>query len=127
MTDQVAGVAKYFPLMLGILSHYQYLGVVLLGAIAFILMYCLKNNYRCTLIISVCAALIAVLYLIFGLFVYRELLAQFTYLLQNNLKDQALSEIENLLYIQSWIGIIGLLLLLLCFVVLLCEKRICKK
>jgi len=109
-------IINIFPLLSDTISHYQYLGIVMITAAAVLLMVSIKKKYCIAIVLSIITIIILIIFLILGIFAYREIINQYYYLLDlNGMAKQKLSLINQYILCQSWIGIIALISLVITF------------
>lgn len=111
-TPQVCSYVYHFSLLaVQIISHYQYLGVLLFSG--FFYLHFNKNVSRCCYgkIMIIFGAILSTLYLIQGLLIFRQLTKQFLVASSPAWRNMDLNQINSDLARQSWLGLLILLIL----------------
>ena len=110
-----AYIYHYSSIETHIISHYQYLGVLLLTGLLYLLLK--RNNKQCIYvkIIHIIAILFNLGYLIFGLFIYRELTIQLSLAGSSMSKYTDINLVNTYITEQSWLGVIILIMLIILF------------
>ena len=113
---KMSAFISHFQVMNGALSQYQYLGALLLIGSTAILMLSMKNRHFRTLIVSAIATFLAACYLIYGLYIYRELLGQSKILIDAASSEGMISQlrfsyVETLLFRQFCAGCVIFIIL----------------
>lgn len=115
--DKISMISSLFQFYTAVISHYQYLGIVLITASGFMLNKSIRDHMNCVKILSSIAIILTVLYLIFGLYVYQEMISQYKYLLDVNGQSKvSIAAVERFIHYQSLGGIVILLFVAASFI-----------
>jgi len=111
-------IINIFPLLSTMVSHYQYLGIVMISATSILLIWSIKNKYNATTTLLIITEILLIIYLIFGLFVYAEMVTQLQILSESGgiTRLNLHSLYNNYIVCQSWLGFAALVFLIISFI-----------
>lgn len=103
-------IVGYFSTLSDTIAHYQYLGILFITGTAFLLRWSIQRGDNVLKALSLITEFVVLIYLIFGLFVYREMILEYGKLFSplGKSKFNLSTMYDTYIVTQSWIGLVAL-------------------